>query len=178
MKRLHRFLFAFLLSLAMTSAVYAQQTGISGRVTDTQGAVITGAAVEVKQIGGATLSTKTNEAGTYLVPSLIAGDYFVSVSASGFSTVRIKVSMLVGQTPEVNTTLPLANTAETVVVSADEVAVDTTSSTVAGNITSSDVKDMPINGRNYMELAQLVPGVRVNAITNDTPLGNNISGKF
>jgi len=178
MKKLHRFLFAFLLSLAVTSAVCAQQTGISGRVTDTQGAVITGAGVEVKQIGGATLSTKTNEAGTYLVPSLIAGDYFVTVSASGFSTVRIKVSMLVGQTPEVNTTLSLANTAETVVVSADEVAIDTTSSTVAGNITPNDVKDMPINGRNYMELAQLVPGVRVNAITNDTPLGNNNSGKF
>src|ERR1700754_1466848 len=116
MKKLRRFLFAFLLSLTGTS-FYAQQTGISGRVTDTQGAVITGAAVEVKQIGGATLTTKTNETGTYLVPSLIAGDYFVTVSASGFSTVRTKVSMLVGQTPQVDTTLPLANTSETVVVS-------------------------------------------------------------
>jgi hypothetical protein len=178
MKKLHRIPFAFLLSLAVTSSVYAQQTGISGRVTDTQGAVISGAAVEVKQIGGASFSTKTNEAGTYLMPSLTAGDYFVTVSAQGFGTVKTKVTMLVGQTPEVDTPLALASTNETVVVSANEVAVDTTSSTVAGNITPGDVKDMPINGRNYMELSQLVPGVRVNAITNDTPLGNNNSGKF
>lgn len=51
------------------------------------------------------------------------------------------------------------------------------SSTVVGNITPDDVKSLPINDRNYMELATLVPGVRVNAITNDTPLGGENSGK-
>jgi hypothetical protein len=178
MKTVYRIAFAFLLSLVSAGVLLAQQTGIAGRVVDSQGAVVSGALVEVRQVGGASLSTKTNEAGTYLIPSLTAGDYTVTVSAQGFGTVKTKVSMLVGQTPEVDTTLALASTNETVVVNADEVAVDTTSSTVAGNITPSDVKDMPINGRNYMELAQLVPGVRVNAITNDTPLGNNNSGKF
>jgi hypothetical protein len=56
--------------------------------------------------------------------------------------------------------------------------VDTTSSQVGGNITPQDVATIPINGRNYMELATLVPGIRVNAITNDTPLGGANSGKF
>ena len=178
MKTVHRILFVLLLSLAVNSMSHAQQTGISGRVTDSQGAVITGAAVEIRQIGGGASATKTNDAGTYLVPSLPAGNYIVTVTASGFTTVQTKVSMLVGQTPEIDTILPLASTSESVVVRADEIAVDTTSSTVAGNITPDDVKDMPINGRNYMELSQLVPGVRVNAITNDTPLGSNNSGKF
>ena len=159
-------------------AAYSQQTGIAGRVTDTQGAVIAGASVDVRQVGAAAFTTKTNDSGSYLLPSLTAGDYIVTVSAPGFNTVKTRVTMLVGQTPEVDTTLPIAGTESGVVVTSDAVAVDTTSSTVAGNITPNDVKDMPINGRNYMELATLVPGVRVNAITNDTPLGNNNSGKF
>ena len=179
MTTFYRVLLVVLFSLAVEPFVQAQQTGISGRVTDSQGAVIAGASVEIKQVGGgASSAVTTTDAGTYLVPSLRAGDYVVTVSASGFGSVQIKVSMLVGQTPEIDTILPLASTAESVIVRADEIAVDTTSSTVAGNITPDDVKDMPINGRNYMELAQLVPGVRVNAITNDTPLGSNNSGKF
>lgn len=178
MKMVYRFVLLFLFSLTVASYSWAQQTGISGRVTDTQGAVIANASVEIRQVGGGVFTTKTTDAGTYQVPSLRAGDYVVTVSADGFNTVQTKVTMLVGQTPEVDTTLPLASTNDSVVVSANDVAVDTTSSTVAGNITPDDVKDMPINGRNYMELAQLVPGVRVNAITNDTPLGGNNSGKF
>ncbi|MDE1176024.1 MAG: TonB-dependent receptor [Edaphobacter sp.] len=178
MKRLYRVVSVVLFSLALAVSSYAQQTGISGRVSDSQGAVIAGANVEVRGAGGGVVKTKTTDAGTYLVPSLTAGDYIVTITAPGFNTVQTKVSMLVGQTPDVTTTLPLASANDTVVVSAEDIAVDTTSSTVAGNITPDDVKDMPINGRNYMELSQLVPGVRVNAITNDTPLGGNNSGKF
>ena len=83
MKTVYRVVFALLLSLAVTSVSRAQQTGISGRVTDSQGAVITGAMVEIRQIGGGGSTTKTNDAGTYLVPSLPAGDYVVTISASG-----------------------------------------------------------------------------------------------
>jgi hypothetical protein len=175
MKMIYRLLFVLLLSV---SATYAQQTGITGKVTDAQGAAIANASVEVKQVGASGFTTKTNDAGTYLIPSLTAGDYVVTVAAPGFTTVRTKVSMLVGQTPDVDVMLPISGTTESVVVEADAIAVDTTSSTVAGNITPDDVKGLPINGRNYMELATLVPGVRVNAITNDTPLGGNNSGKF
>jgi Carboxypeptidase regulatory-like domain len=77
MKILFRTIAVLLLSV---SAVWAQQTGISGRVTDSQGAVIAGASVEVKQVGAAAFTTKTNDAGTYLVPSLTAGDYVVTVT--------------------------------------------------------------------------------------------------
>ena len=89
----------FLLLSVLVSAAYAQQTGISGKVTDTQGAVIADAVIEVKQVGGSSFNTKTNAAGTYLIPSLTAGEYFVTVSAPGFSRVQTKVTMLIGQTP-------------------------------------------------------------------------------
>src|SRR5258708_22439904 len=180
MKTTHRFCPIFLLSVILFAATVlsAQQTGITGRVTDSQGAVISDAAVEVKQVGAGLFHTKTNAAGTYLIPSLAAGDYIVTVMAPGFSTVETKVSMLVGQTPEIDVTLPIKGVSDAVIVRADNISVDTTSSTVAGNITPDDVKSLPINGRNYMELATLVPGVRVNAITNDTPLGGENSGKF
>ncbi|HTD97570.1 MAG TPA: TonB-dependent receptor [Edaphobacter sp.] len=159
-------------------AIHAQQTGITGRVVDTQGAAIAGASVEVKQVGAGAFNTKSNAEGIYLIPSLTAGDYIVTVTAPGFTSVQTKVTMLIGQTPDVDVTLPIGGTNDTVIVRADDAAIDTTSSTVAGNITPDDVKNLPINGRNYMELATLVPGVRVNAITNDTPLGGNNAGKF
>jgi Carboxypeptidase regulatory-like domain/TonB dependent receptor len=175
MKQIYRILFVLLLSV---SAVRAQQTGITGHVTDAQGAAIAEAHVEVRQVGGAAIETKTNADGIYQVPSLTAGDYVVTVRAPGFTTVQVKTSMLIGQTPSVDVVLPIGGTTESVIVRADEIAIDTTSSTVAGNITPDDVKNLPINGRNYMELATLVPGVRVNAIVNDTPLGGSNSGKF
>jgi hypothetical protein len=175
MKQIYRILFVLFLSV---TALYGQQTGITGHVTDAQGAVIAEAAVEVRQVGGAIINTKTNADGIYQVPSLTAGDYAVTVRAPGFTTVQVKTSMLIGQTPTVDVMLPIGGTTESVIVRADDIAVDTTSSTVAGNITPADVQSLPINGRNYMELATLVPGVRVNAIVNDTPLGGANSGKF
>jgi len=175
MKPTCRIIFVLLLSV---SAVRAQQTGITGHVTDAQGAAIAEARVEVRQVGGAAVTTKTNTEGIYQIPSLTAGDYVVTVRTPGFTTVQVKTSMLIGQTPSVDVVLPIGGTTESVIVRADEMAIDTTSSTVAGNITPDDVKNLPINGRNYMELATLVPGVRVNAIVNDTPLGGSNSGKF
>jgi hypothetical protein len=168
----------FLFLLTIVTGAYGQQTGLTGRVLDKQGAAIVDAKVQVKQIGASTFNTTSNGSGTYQVPSLTAGDYIITISAPGFSTVQTKVTVLVGQTPEVDTVLPIGSNESSVIVRAEETAVDTTSSTVSGNITPDDVKSLPINGRNYMELATLVPGVRVNAIVNDTPLGGANSGKF
>jgi hypothetical protein len=178
MKMFMRFLALLTLTIVPGNA-YAQQTGITGHVTDSQGASIPGATVEVKQEGAGTFHATSNSQGTYLVPSLAAGDYTVTISAAGFNTVKTKVSMLVGQTPDLETALPLAGAVTNVIVTSDAVAVDTTSSTVAGNVTPQEVQGLPINGRNYMQLATLVPGVRINAITADVPVGAaSESGKF
>ena len=172
-----RFLSAILFTL-ISAAAYPQQTGIAGRITDLSGAVLPGAEVKVNALSGASFSTKTNSAGAYEFPALSAGDYVVTVTQPGFTTVKRSVSMLVGQLVEADIAMGVASTSQSVLVEAVGPALDTTSSQVGGNITPQDVATIPINGRNYMEFATLVPGIRVNAITNDTPLGNANSGKF
>ena len=161
------------------SAAMAQQTGLAGRVTDASGAVVPNAVVDVKQVGAAVFHTRSNGEGTWILPALPAGDYAVTVTADGFSTMETKVSMLVGQTPTVTSVLPAAGANSSVVVTAEAMAVDTTTSSVAGNVTPSEVQGTPINGRNYMSLATLVPGVKINAVSADVPVGAaSESGKF
>jgi hypothetical protein len=162
-----RLLSAILMALISTAA-YPQQTGIAGRVTDLSGAVLPGVDVKVNALSGASFSTKTNSAGAYEFPAMSAGDYVVTVTQPGFTTVKRSVSMLVGQLVEADVAMGIASTSQSVLVEAVGPALDTTSSQVGGNITPQDVATIPINGRNYMELATLVPGIRVNAITNDT----------
>jgi len=176
--KLVRIFLSALTVLLIVPGLRAQQTGLSGTVTDASGALLADASVKVHQVGAETFSTKTTAAGTWQLPSLTAGDYIVTITGAGFATVETRITMLIGQMPNLDTKLPLKGASDSVVVEANATVIETTSSTVAGNISPSDVRDMPINGRNYMELATLVAGVRVNAITNDTPLGNNNSGKF
>lgn len=166
---------ALLIFVLATTAAYAQQTGVSGVVTDTQGGVVGGAKVEVKQSGGSSYFATTNAQGSYVVPTLTAAEYTVSVSAPGFATVQKKFLLLVGQLATIDVTLPVASTSANVVVEAsDQLAIDTTSSAVAGNITPSEVQDMPVNGRNYVELSALVPGIKSNSFGN-TPAASGQS---
>ncbi|MEG9431281.1 TonB-dependent receptor [Terriglobus sp. ADX1] len=177
MKLFPRYLPAALFLIA--GPAVAQQTGLSGKVTDASGAVIAGASVNVKQVGASAFQTKSNREGVWILPSLPAGDYIVTVTAPGFSTMETKISMLVGQTPTVDSVLPASGGNTDVVVTAEAVAVDTTTSAVAGNVTPTEVQGTPINGRNYMSLATLVPGVKINAVTSDVPVGSaSESGKF
>ncbi|WP_182276249.1 TonB-dependent receptor [Granulicella sp. 5B5] len=169
-----------------TLPALAQQTGISGVVTDAQGGGLPGAKVEVKKTGGGTFLTTANGQGTYVVPNLTAAEYTISASAPGFATVERKVELLVGQLAQINVSLPLASTSTAVVVEAtSDLAIDTTSSAVAGNVTPKEVQDVPINGRNYVELSALVPGIKANSFGNtpaasgqSTNAGDAETGKF
>ncbi len=121
--------------------------------------------VEVKQTGGGSFVTKTNAQGQYVVPSVTAAEYTIIASAPTFATAEKKI--LVGQLATVDLLLPVASTSAVVVVeSANDLAIDTTSSQVAGNVTPSEVEDIPVNGRNYVELSALVPGIKSNSFGN------------
>ena len=165
---------------------FGQQTGISGVVTDPQGSVIVGAKVVVKQVGGASFTATTNGQGVYTIPSLTADEYTVTASAGGFATAQKKFLLLVGQIAQLDISLPLAGTSSTVVVEAsNDIVIDTTSSQVAGNITPMEVQDVPVNGRNYIELSALVPGVKGNSFGNSpvsgpggASQGDSETGKF
>jgi outer membrane receptor protein involved in Fe transport len=172
--------------LLLAPPLNAQQTGLSGVVTDVQGGVIQGAKVEVKQTGGASFHTITNAQGVYIVPSVTAAEYTISASAPSFATAQKKILLLVGQLATVDLTLPIASASSTVVVEAsNDFAIDTTSSAVAGNVTPSEVQDIPVNGRNYVELSALVPGIKANSFGNtpvasgqSTNAGDAETGKF
>jgi hypothetical protein len=184
MKVVCRALLLLVVSL-VSSIAFAQETGLTGHVVDPSGAVVSGAAVTIAKVGGASFHTRTNGNGTWQVPSLVAGDYVITVAAQGFTTVETKISMLVGQTPDVETRLPVASTTSSVLVTAQDAVIDTASSEVAGNVTPKEVQDIPVNGRNYIELSTLVPGIKANAFGNSpvsgpggTSQGDAETGKF
>jgi Carboxypeptidase regulatory-like domain len=180
--------FALLLAVASVCSIAAngQQTGITGTVTDPSGSIIQGAKVQIKLAGGAAFYSTTNDRGVYVVPNLTADQYTITVSDPGFETVVKPMLLLVGQLAQVNISLPVATSATNVEVEADsDLAIDTTSSEVAGNVTPQEVQDIPVNGRNYVELSALVPGIKANSFGNtpvasgqSTNAGDAETGKF
>jgi hypothetical protein len=187
MKRTHALvtvLIAVLFGCGVSS--FAQQTGFSGVVTDLTGSVIPGAKIEAKQVGGTSFFATTNGHGEYVIPSVTAAEYSVTASAPGFATVQKKLLLLVGQLATVDLSLPVESASASVVVEASsDVAIDTTSSSVSGNVTPQEVQDVPINGRNYVQLSTLIPGVKANSFGNtpaasgqSTNAGDAETGKF
>ncbi len=171
------FAFAF---FYLSLVAYSQETGISGIVSDVQGGAIAGAKIQVKEAGGASFFVTSNDHGAYTLPTLNAGEYSITATYPGFATVVKKVLLLVGQLAQIDITLPVAGASVTTTVEAsDEIAIDTTSSVVAGNVTPSEVQDVPINGRNYLQLSTLVPGIKGTTI-GDSPVsgGDAETGKF
>ena len=182
MKMLLRFVFFLLFSMG---CALSQQTGLSGKAVDASGAIIPGATIDVRQVGAATFHTTSNAQGAWIFPSLTAGDYVVTVSAPTFSTVKQRVLLLVGQLATVDLTLTPASSNTVVEVQANEIAIDTTSSAVAGNVTPTEVQDIPVNGRNYVQLSALIPGIKSNSFGNtpaasgqSTNSGDAETGKF
>ncbi|HEY9136903.1 MAG TPA: TonB-dependent receptor [Terriglobus sp.] len=150
---------------------------ISGRVVDASGAVIPGVSVTAKVAGGASYRTQSDKLGIYQFSGLQAADYEITAESPGFTTVIQKVSVLVGQSATVNATLTASAGNTSVTVSSEAQTIDTTTSQVSGNIDPQTMAKIPLNGRNYMDLATLIPGIRRNAITNYSPLGTLNGGR-
>ena len=141
--------------------LYGQASGsLSGTVSDKTGSVITGATVKVTSQGTAvTREAKTDASGHYLVPLLPVADFTIRVDSQGFGAVEQKdVRLQVDEHREVNFTLTPASVASTVEVTATEVAVETTTPALGQVITSQEVADLPLNGRDFVQLATLTPG--------------------
>ncbi|HEY1497859.1 MAG TPA: TonB-dependent receptor [Candidatus Solibacter sp.] len=165
------------LTMAFCGVTLAQQTGISGRVSDSSGGVIVSARVTLSEEGGAKLSTITNNLGIYQFPSLRAASYLLRVDAGGFTPVEKTVPLLLGQSMALDLSMRPAATTSTIDVLAGSELVETTTSQVGGNINPTQVSTLPLNGRNWMELSLLSPGVARNDVS-FTPLGGDNSGKF
>jgi hypothetical protein len=151
----------FSLTSSLCPLLYGQATGsFSGTVSDKAGAVLAGAAVTVtSQATGLLRQAKTDDSGHYLVPLLPVAVYTIHVESTGFKTTEQRdVRLQVDEHLEVNFTLNPASVSTSVEVSATEVAVETANPTLGQVITAQEVADLPLNGRNFTQLATLTPG--------------------
>ncbi len=151
------------LLLFATVPTFSQSTTgrILGSVTDPSGAGVAGAAVVITDVQrGTTRAVATDASGDYAAPDLQPGAYKVKAEAKGFKTVeRINIVIEVAQDVRVDVVLPPGQVSETVVVTDEVPLVDSTSSTLGGTLSNSEINDLPLNGRNYENLLQLRPGV-------------------
>jgi hypothetical protein len=145
----------------LSPLLYGQASGsFSGTVSDNAGAVISGANVKTTSQGtGLTRETKTDDSGHYLLPLLPIGSYSVRVEAPGFGTVEQRdLRLQVDEQRELNFNLKPAAVSTSVEVNATEVAVETSNPSLGQVITSEQVSELPLNGRNFVQLATLTPG--------------------
>ena len=151
----------FILTVLVAPAMQGQATGsFSGNIVDKSGSAIPGASVVVTSQGtGVARGGKADGAGHYAIPLLPDGTYTVSVDASGFQKALSKdLHLQVDEARELNFTLVPAGAVETVSVSADAVAVETASPSLGQVITSQQVTQLPLNGRDFVQLATLTAG--------------------
>ncbi len=134
---------------------------IQGAVFDQTGGVIAGAKVAVTDVArGATRNLVTDQSGQYVAPALTAGAYSVRAEAPGFSALqRDSVLLEVGNTVRVDLVLSPGAQTQTVTVTEEVPAIDTTSATLGGTVTNQSINSLPLNGRNFLQLLTLRPGV-------------------
>jgi hypothetical protein len=155
-----------LLALIFAVASWGQTTvgtgSISGTVSDPAGAVVSGARVIITNTGtGQSLNLTANPSGAYTSGPLDPGTYKVQVSAKGFSSVSETITVEVGNTASVNIKLQLGQESQVIEVQASAVAVNTVQAEVQGVLNSDQIANLPVNGRNFLDLAQLEPGVQI-----------------
>jgi hypothetical protein len=134
---------------------------IAGEVRDPARAVVAGARVKAMNVANGVLRTAvTSERGDYIFPSLFAGDYQLSVEVDGFQTAIRPTSVEAGSTTTADFDLRIGNVNESITVDAASPPMRYDSHTVAGAITRGQIEDLPLNGRSFLELAKLEPGVQ------------------
>jgi hypothetical protein len=150
----------FSITLIQSAIAQTFRGSIQGTVTDASGAAIPGAQVKVFSTGtGLSRTVTTNDLGGYTAAELPLGTYSVSVSRDGFRTTTLTgVPVSVGTPTRADAQLVTGMVQEVVEVSADVPLVETASNTTGGTIEASEVSELPINGRDYTKLLELVPG--------------------
>src|SRR6266852_4649009 len=158
-----RYLLVFLIGVILGGLVSAQvSTGtISGVVQDPSGAAIPGVMVTIRNVDTGTVRTLTTDAGgRYTAPDLSLGNYEVTGQQSGFQTeVRSGITLTVGREAVVNLGLKVGQISEKVLVTGEAPLVESTTSALSSLVDERTIRDLPLNGRSYDQLALLQPGV-------------------
>lgn len=170
---------AILVTLTAT-AMWAQSTlstgSIEGTISDPNGAVVPNAAINItNKANGTVTRIKSSSTGTYASGALQPGTYEVRVEVKGFRTAVLTVSAQVGVITTGNIALVVGQAQEVVEVTGSAVAINTEQATVQGVLTAQQIENLPINGRNFLDLAQLEPGVQIQDGGNFDPTKNGFS---
>ena len=148
--------------LALPVVGYAQEATIGGTVTDSTGGVLPGVTITVThEATGNTFLAVTDERGAFRLP-VRTGTFRITMELSGFETLNRTVELLLGQNAVVNLQMSVAALAVQVTVRGEAPLIDTTSSSVSANIDPRQMQELPVQGRNWMDLSMLAPGARRN----------------
>jgi hypothetical protein len=149
---------------SVPAAAQTSQSEIRGTVVDQSGGGLPGVTVTATHVDTGTVrTTVTSETGVFLMPALPVGLYRVNLELAGFtSVIRENLRLEVGQSALLNFSMKLANVAETITVTGEAPLVESQRSELAGRVTAGQVQDLPLNGRNWLDLVALVPGARGN----------------
>ncbi len=162
-----KFLFAAPLALVCVSAAYGQAVSVNGgaiqgTITDPSGAAVANATVVIESIAeGSSKTFTTDKAGFYSIGPLNPGEYKVTVSASGFSKLEVTTRILTGTATPGSYKLTVGQESQTVEVTAGDIQVNTEQAGVSDVITREQISSLPVNGRNFLDLAQIEPGVQL-----------------
>ncbi|MDH4066655.1 MAG: carboxypeptidase-like regulatory domain-containing protein, partial [Acidobacteriota bacterium] len=152
------------LAAAAPTSSHAQETlnyaSVSGRVSDPQGAAVAGATITATQREtGVMASATSDEAGRFRFPYLRIGPYEVTVSQPGFAAVTRRLTLTVGSAFEIPFVLAVEGIEATVTVSAEASVLESARSQMAATISEQEVRNLPLNGRNFLDIALLAPAV-------------------
>src|SRR5713226_8480799 len=161
--RIHLVLTLAVLLVCVPLCAQTETGRILGSVLDQTQAVVVGAAVTITDTQrGQTRNLTTNDAGEYLVPNLLPGVYMVRAAAPGFKNVeRRNIELQVASDVRIDLVLQPGDTQQTVTITEEAPLVDSTSAVLGGTLTNQQINEMPLNGRNFMGLLQLRPGVSI-----------------
>ena len=152
------------LSLTQTGALFAQSTGrIGGTVTDPTGGVVPSVSVTCKNLAtGISRAGETNQVGIFEFPDLPIGQYQLEFKKQGFqSQKRDRVPLVTGQVLDLKIQLQLGEVTQSVTVSSEPPLVESTSSAVETSVTVTQMRELPLNGRNPLQLTTLTPGTAI-----------------
>lgn len=170
----------FVILLLVAAPVWAQSTistgSIQGTITDPNDAVVSNATITLtNKATGQSLKTTTSSSGTFSTGALSPGVYEMKIEAPGFQTQVETIPVQVGVVTSGNTKLSVGKATEIVEVTGSSVSVNTEQSTIQGVLTTQQIENLPINGRNFLDLAQLEPGVQIQDGGNFDPTKNGFS---
>src|SRR5262249_5523906 len=150
---------------------------IQGTITDPSGAVIPDAKVTIRNLDtNQVREITTSSSGTYNSGSLFPGNYLVRVEIAGFAPVEKRLIVQISSTTSGNLQVGLKGTTEVVEVKAESLQVNTEQATVQGVLNGDQIDNLPTNGRNFLDLAQLEPGVQMQDGANFDPTKGGFSG--